>query len=294
VPQFPDFKGEDVVGWLIDECHKRGLQAHLWMEYGFYAYFTADATKDPSMGAILDRFPALVSIDADGNKFIHRSFGDFYSMCPTNPMSWQTLARIYAEAVAKYPGADGLNLDRIRYASADHCFCDVCRWTFRKNTAMDLEKFEPGSDGAKKFLEVRRQRTVDAVRSIVAEVRKVRPDIPITSYVVGPDEMDDKAQAWDLWVKEGLLDGVAVSMYGADIRPAVARAIELLGPNKGKLICAVSCDQETDVYLTNIELARDFGAIGQFTWHFGDVWDDVDALREGPYARPARPALERD
>ena len=289
LPQFPEFRGEDVVGWLIDECHKRGMQAHLWMEYGFYAYFTTDATKDPSTGRILDEVPALLSIDANGNKFIHRSFGDFYSMCPAHPKSWQILADVSAEAVRKYPKADGLNLDRIRFATGDHCYCDYCKACFHKNTGMELTAFAPGSDGARKFLEFKRHRTVNAVRTIVTAVRGVRPGITITSYVVGPDEMDDKAQAWDLWMKEGLLDAVAVSMYGADIRPAAERAMKLLGPNRDKLICAISCDQTTDVYLTNIELARQFAPIGQFTWHFGDVWDDVDALQNGPYARPARP-----
>ena len=294
LPQFPDFKGNDILGWLIDECHARGLRAELWMEYGFYSYFTADATKDPSMGKILDEFPALLSIDARGNKFIRRSFGDFYSLCPTNPKSWQVLASIYAEAVRKYPTVDGLNLDRIRYASAEHCYCHACQATFHKNTGMELERFPPGSDAAREFLEFKRRQTLNAVRTIVEEVRRVRPDISITSYVVGPDEMDDKAQAWDLWMKEGLLDGIAVSMYGADIRPAAERAIELLGPGRDKLICALSCEQPTDVYLTNIELSRRFSRLGQSTWHFGEVWDDVDSLRGGPYAKPARSALRDD
>jgi uncharacterized lipoprotein YddW (UPF0748 family) len=293
LPQFPDFNGEDVLGWLIDECHARGLRAELWMEYGFYSYFTPDAAKDPSMGRVLDEFPALLSIDAGGNKFIRRSFGDFYSICPTNPKSWQVLASIYAEAVRKYPRVDGLNLDRIRYASAEHCHCHACKTTFHRNTGMELEKFPPGSDGAKKFLEFKRHQTVNAVRTIVTAVREVRPNISITSYVVGPDEMDDKAQGWDLWMKAGLLDGVAVSMYGADIRPAATRAIELLGPNRDKLICAICCEQETDVYVANLELSRRFSKLGQFTWHFGEVWDDVDALKTGPYRGPARPALSR-
>lgn len=287
LPQSPDLNGEDILGWLIEECHKRGMQAHLWMEYGFYSYFTTDAKKDKSMGAILDEHPELLSVDSDGNKFIHREFGDFYSMCPSNPQSQEILAKICAEAVSKYPSADGVNLDRIRYAAANYCYCDYCKESFRKDTGIELRKFVPGSHGDRRFLHWKRLQTVKAVRTIVDAIEQTKPGLPVTSYVVGPDEMDERAQGWDLWMQQGLLDAVAVSMYGADIRPAARKAIQLLGKNRDKLICAISCDQKSDVYLTNIQLSRDLGAIGQYTWHFGDVSDDIESLRNGPYAKPA-------
>ena len=40
LPQVPEAKGEDLLKLLVDECHKRGMKADAWMEYGFYAYFT--------------------------------------------------------------------------------------------------------------------------------------------------------------------------------------------------------------------------------------------------------------
>jgi uncharacterized lipoprotein YddW (UPF0748 family) len=289
LPQFPDFKGADVLGWLIDECHARGMRVELWMEYGFYAYFTPDATKDASMGRILDAHPELLSIAADGTRYVHRSFGDFYSVCPSNPRSHQILAEIYSEAARRYPSVEGLNLDRIRYVAANYCYCNYCKEHFRRDTGIELSNFAPGTRDARHFLDWKRRQTTKAVETITQVVRAARPGIVITSYVVGPDEMDDKAQGWDLWMRAGLLDGVAVSMYGADIRPAATRAVELLGPAaRDKLICAVSCEHRTDVYLTNIELSRQFSRLGQYTWHFGDVWDDIDAIEDGPYARPAR------
>jgi uncharacterized lipoprotein YddW (UPF0748 family) len=293
LPQFPDFNGEDVLAFLIDECHQRGMKADLWMEYGFYSYFTPDATKDPSMGQILDEHPELLSVDADGTRFIHRSFGDFYSICPSNPKSHQILADIFAEAVRKYPAVNGLNLDRIRYAAGNYCYCDYCKTHFHGDTGIELTKFAQGSVEDRKFLEWKRQQTAKAVATIVRSVRAVKSDLPITSYVVGPDEMDDKAQGWDLWMQQGLLDGIAVSMYGGDIRPATEKAVRLLGPSRDKLIAAISCDQETPVYLTNIELSRGYRMMGQYTWHFGDVFDDLDALTAGPYAAPAESPLDR-
>src|SRR5687768_16263910 len=281
-PQFPDFKGDDVLKWMADECHRRGLRAEAWMEYGFYAYFTADASKDKSMGAILDKHPELLSVDDKDTRFIHRSFGDYYSICPSNPKSHELLSAMCVEVVRKYP-VDGLNLDRIRYAEANYCYCNYCKEHFEKDTGVALLSFPEGSDGAKKFLQWKREQTARAVERISRDVRAVKPNLPITSYVVGPAEMDNKAQGWDLWANRGHVDAVAVSMYGADIADAATRAVALLGGNSAKLICAVSCDQKIDIFASNIEVARGFTPIGQFIWHLGDLKDDVDALRAGPY-----------
>jgi uncharacterized lipoprotein YddW (UPF0748 family) len=295
LPQYPEFKGEDPIAFLIDACHQRGLQAHLWMEYGFYAYFTPDATKDKSMGKFLDDDEDLLSIDADGHKFVHRSFGDFYSLCPSNPDSHDLLAKLCAEAVTRYPQIDGLNLDRIRYSGPDYCYCDYCKEHFRADSGIELKKFAPGSAEAEKFLQWKREQTAKAVQHIVKAVRDERADLadlPITSYVVGPSEMNNMAQGWDLWANRGLLDAVAVSMYGADIRPALSRATELLHGDTRRLVAAISCEQKTPVYVTNIEVSRGGHAIGQFTWHLGELGDDdVDSLKAGPYSAPAKSSL---
>jgi uncharacterized lipoprotein YddW (UPF0748 family) len=286
LPQYPEFKNDDRVGWMIEQAHARGMQAHLWMEYGFYAYFSKDAANEKSMGPILDAHPDLLSVDFEGHKFIHRAFGDFYSLCPSNPKSHELLASIYAEAANKYP-CDGVNLDRIRYADVTYCNCDYCKTASKLETGIELRQFPPASDEANTWLQWKRQRTLRAVETITKAIRRVKPNITITSYVLAPGEMDSKAQGWDLWMQHGLLDAVAVSMYGADIRPTAQRAIELLHGDKSKLISAISCEQPTDAYLTNVELSRALTPRGQFTWHLGTVSDDVERLKNGPYHEPA-------
>src|SRR5262249_33895741 len=146
-----------------DECHKRNLQAHLWVSYGFYSYFTPDATRDTSAGPLLEKHPELMAIDSHGNRFLHhKGLGDFYSLCPSNPKSHDILANLMVEAVRKYP-ADGLHLDRIRYPDADFCYCEYCRKHFHADMGHELEEFLPRSDAAKKFLEWKRQQTLFAV-----------------------------------------------------------------------------------------------------------------------------------
>jgi uncharacterized lipoprotein YddW (UPF0748 family) len=261
----------------------------LWMEYGFYSYHTRDAMQDASMGPLLDAHPELAAVDARGQRHLHNpAWGDYYSLCPSNPRSHELLAELATEALLLlHPAADGLNLDRIRYPTADYCYCDYCRMAFERDTGIALQVFAIGSGEAEQFLQWKRRQTVAAVAHIRQAVHGVRPGLPITAYVVGPEEMDARAQGWDLWMQEGLLDGIAVSMYGDDISAPAQRAIELLGGDVSKLICAIAAGRPTPAYLSNIEHARRLGAMGQFTWYLGDVIDDLDALASGPYRRPA-------
>jgi uncharacterized lipoprotein YddW (UPF0748 family) len=291
LPQYPDFQGEDRIGWLVDQIHLRGMQAHLWMEYGFYAYVTKDATKDKSMGPILDKNPELLSVDTEGHRFIHRQFGDFYSLCPSNPKSHELLAKIYAEAVGKYP-CDGLCLDRIRYADANYCFCDYCKKQFKLDNGTDLETARQSHD-PDTWNAWKRDRTLAAVKTITTALNAVRPKLVITSYVLSPMEMESKAQAWDLWMRDNLLDAVAVSMYGGDVRTQIPRAVAMLGGDARKLICAISAEQPTRVYLTNIQSSREQQTLGQSTWHLGELGDnDFNGLKTGPYSEPSTPPFE--
>jgi hypothetical protein len=125
-------------------------------------------------------------------------------------------------------------------------------------------------------------------------VHAAKPGLPITSYVIPPEEMDSRGQSWDLWAKEGLLDAVAVSMYGADIRPTAEKALARLGDSgRSRLICAISSeDIATEVYAQNVQVAREISPLGQFTWFLGKLEDaDFDALEKGPYAKPAADPL---
>lgn len=294
-PLHPDLKGGDAFGAALAEAKLRGLRVEPWISYGFYAYFTPDATKDRSLGPVLSSHPELASIDARGNRSIHRAFGDYYSLCPANPRSHEVLGRLMVEVVAKYP-VDGLHLDRIRFAEADHCFCNYCKAGFLKDAGLELKRFENGSDEHEKWTQWKRQQTLAAMRHFRRVVHAARPGLPITSYVVGPDEMDARGQSWDLWAREGLLDAVAVSMYGADIRPAAEKALARLGEaGRSRLICALSADRiPTPIFAANVQVARQYAPLGQFTWYLGRLDEiDLEALHDGPYARPAKDPLAK-
>jgi len=290
IPQYPSAEpAGDVLSWVIPEAKKRGFQVQAWPEYGFYAYHTMDATKDSSKGPVLDKHPTLLAVAADGSSFIHNpTFGDFYSMCPANPESHKLLADLYVETMTKYD-FDGLNLDRMRFPSGEFCHCEFCKAHFEKDTDIKLAAFDEGTSAAASFLEWKRNKLADGVETIVKAMRAARPDAQITAYVVGPDEMHEKAQSWDLWVKRDLLDVISVSMYGPDIRPAAEKARAILGDNSNILIAAVNAGiGSSDALLRNIGFARSMTPVGQFVWYAVDVMDDLDELKAGPYSKPAK------
>ncbi len=284
-PEYPDLKGEDTLGIVINEAHARGLKAQAWISYGFYAYWTPDALNDPSMGTILANNLELASFDAEGKKLIHRNVGDFYSLCAANPKSHEILGQLMVEIATKYP-IDAIHLDRIRFPEAEFCYCDYCKSHFKTDTGIELRPFGNGSDEQKKWTQWKRQQTLAAVKHFEKVIHAAKPGLPITAYVVGPDEMDSRGQSWDLWANHGLLDAIAVSMYSADIHPAAEKALSRLDESgKSRLICALSCDHiPTPIYAANIQAARDISPLGQYTWFLGRLFD---ALEKGPYAQPS-------
>jgi uncharacterized lipoprotein YddW (UPF0748 family) len=291
LPQVPEAKGEDLLRICIDAIHARGMKADAWMEYGMYAHFTAKK-DDKSMGKWLDAHPELLSVDKNGLGPIARSFGTFYSLDPAAPGSAELLAKLNIEVVTRYD-IDALNFDRMRYAEFDHLGV-ASRERFEKETGVKFaEATDFNSPAGKTLSEWKRKQLLASLTTITEAVRKAKPGLPLTSYVVPPDEMMNKSQSYDLWMKAGLLDGIYVSMYGQDITDAANKAIALLGGDKSKLYAAVNAEQTTANLTTNIEISRQLGLRGQGVWYAGAIDEaDAKALTDGPYARPATTELK--
>jgi uncharacterized lipoprotein YddW (UPF0748 family) len=290
LPQAPEAKGEDLMRVLIDACRARGIKADAWMEYGFYAYFTPDK-NDRSMGKWLDADPSMLSVDKEGVGAITRTFGTFYSLDPSSQKAIDLLAKLNVEVATRYD-IDAINLDRMRFAAWDHLSLEG-RARFEKETGLKWAAWAPESREGQRLSEWKRQQTLNAVRTITTAVRKAKPGLPITSYVVPPEEKDDKSQSYDLWMAEGLLDQIAVSMYGADITKPANAAIKLLGGDTSKLLAAINAEHATSDLTTNIEQSRRMGMQGQYVWYSGTVDDaDAEALKAGPYSSPSRDELK--
>lgn len=293
LPQVPEANGEDLLRVCIDAIHERGMKADAWMEYGMYAHFTPHKS-DRSMGKWLDAHPELASVDKNGKAAIARPFGTFYSLDPANPASAELLAKLNVEVATRY-NVDAISFDRLRYAEFDHLGL-ASRARFEQETGVKFaDATDINTEAGRKLSEWKRQQLLKGVTHVVEAVRKAKPGLQITGYVVPPDEMMNKSQSYDLWMKAGLLDRIYVSMYGADITDAANKAVKLLDGDKSRLYAAINAEQTTENLLTNIELSRQMGLKGQGVWYSGAIDEaDAKALKAGPYAEAAKDEVKAE
>jgi uncharacterized lipoprotein YddW (UPF0748 family) len=289
LPQWKDIQAKDaaLLHWLIPEIHSRGMRAEAWMEYGLYAYWTPDATKDPSRGPILDKHPDLVAIDAAGNEYLHNAnWGDFYSFCPSNPETHQIMADLYVEVLSLYP-FDGIHMDRIRFASADYCYCPHCKEKFKADTGFDLvPDFAPKSREAKAWDAWRKQQLHELAGRASKAIRTSFPNRAITAAVMPPYMIDEKGQDWTTWLKAGYLDAAVPMLYLKDITQADAW-INKNVPSSLLVYYGLDATQDTQLAIDQAIQAREAGADGVGFWEANAIDPAMDELKNGVFAGPA-------
>lgn len=279
-------KEPDVLAWLVPAIHERGMKVEAWTEFGFYAYHTPDATKDPSRGAILDKHPELTSVDADGNLYLHNEqWGDFYSLCPANPKAQEILTDLYLEMLQRYD-FDGLNLDRIRFASERFCHCDYCKRKFREDTGLELKSFAKGTKEWEVFNTWRKNQLNAFMKRFSAKVRSRFPNKKITSAVVPPYMIDDKAQDWPTWVREGYLDAAMPMLYGADISEGVTAIERQVGP-KASIFYGLDAGQGVEKLKKQMKSLQQKGAPGVTIWYSKTVDPMLPELKAELFLQPA-------
>lgn len=291
--RLPDKKEDrSMLKWIIDEAHKRHLLVEAWPEYGFYTYHTPDAKADKSRGVLLDKYPELTAIDINGQPYLHNpKWGDFYSLCPSNPESHELLINILVESITRY-NFDGLNLDRIRYPTKDFCFCPYCRQHFKQDTGFELSKENLQKNNVQQaFYKWRKKQLNQFMEKLSRKVRQVRPDILITADVWTPDQIDEKGQDWPTWLRKGYIDVVIPMMYWANIEGSVNDSLQLVSEPK-RMFCGISAEvNSSQVLAEQIKLARKKKTGGVVIWYLGKVGDDLKYLKSSVFTTPASPFM---
>ena len=90
--------GYDPLRFIVDECHKRGMECHAWM-----VTIPVGKTKEARFKEFKRKNPKLA-----------KSIGQDGFMDPENPATGDYIARICAEVTRNYD-VDGIHLDYIRY-----------------------------------------------------------------------------------------------------------------------------------------------------------------------------------
>lgn len=291
---------KDILQWLINQAHQRGLIVESWPEFGFYAYWTKDATKDTSRGVILDKYPALTAIDINGQPYLHnQAWGDFYSFCPSNPKSYRIMINLLCEPIKKYRparrshlgagGFDGLNLDRIRYPTKDFCFCPYCKKQFKKDTGLELTKESLANiETQQKFYSWRKQQLNKFMAQVSKKARSINPNLLITADVWTPDEIDGKGQDWPTWLKQKYIDIAIPMMYYENITQGLTDSVNL-APTSRQILAGISAEVNSSEQLGNqIELARQKNCGGVVVWYLGKLDDDLDYLSSTVFKNPSQ------
>jgi uncharacterized lipoprotein YddW (UPF0748 family) len=120
--------GYDPLGYLVEGCHKRGMEIHAWYVNG--------EVGSPAPGAVLAAHPDWAMVDAAGN-----------------PVSWYDLGKpevrrfqsdLMVDALRRYD-LDGVHFDYIRHNGRATCYCPSCIAAFEKQTALKVADFQPNA-----------------------------------------------------------------------------------------------------------------------------------------------------
>jgi uncharacterized lipoprotein YddW (UPF0748 family) len=104
--------GYDPLGYMVEQCHKRGIQVHAWFVNGFYG--------SQEVRHVLDKHPDWAVQDGGGKLWY-----DF-----SKPEVRRFQSDLMIECLRKYD-VDGLQFDYIRYGP-QQCYCDYCQETFAR------------------------------------------------------------------------------------------------------------------------------------------------------------------
>ena len=185
----------DTLAQAATEGHKQGVEIHA-------AYILGIAQE-----ADLKAHPQWAALGRGGKP------NGWY--CYNHPEVRRYHASLLAEIVERYKVA-GVALDFCRPGGG--CFCPLCAKAFEARHGKPLKGVE---DYDPDWVAWRRNSITEYMRELRQALRQARPDAKLGGYVWGrlaPDE-DRAGQDWPRWLKEGIMDFVAVGVY----TPSTAR-----------------------------------------------------------------------
>lgn len=201
-PRMTEWKGFtrdttfDFLGYFIRKGHELGLEVHASLNVFVAGHNFHDR------GQIYDGHPgwaSMVYTPAGEIIPITEQKQKYSAMVnPIEPTFREHILGVLKEVVAKYPGLDGLILDRVRYDGIMADFSELSRSEFEKYLGEPVERFpediyawrDKGSEGVdyvpgkhfKKWLEWRAKNIYDFMALARQEVKSVKPEISFGDY----------------------------------------------------------------------------------------------------------------
>lgn len=287
------YPGIDMLAIVIDESHRRGIEVHPWVWV-----FRAGNVND--RGGILTQHPDWAMLDKNGKEL---TGSDSYWISPSIPGVRRLLLNAYMELVRRYP-VDGIQLDYIRYPSANHDYNPLCRAQYQLEKGIDPIDIEPFSQAVIDWHLWREEQINSFVHEVSQELRSIRPSLQISAAVASyPDQARrNYLQNWEYWAQNTWVDFLSPMDYTADLLGFMSRLDattdrvryeSLIAPGIG-----LHLQKESKPMLDQIQMARmhPMDGITLFATAYLDE-ARLRALREGPFHSkaelPFRSPLEK-
>ncbi len=199
-----EYQSWDPLRVLAEEANAVGLNVHAWC-----CVFPEGADS-----RLLDAHPEWAA--ATGPE-LPASEAQFRWACPHRPEVQDYEAAIYQELIDNYPIA-GVHLDYIR-SSSGLCYCDFCQRDYHAQTGGDLLalKLFTWNDAAAQDMDAwirwRCAPITQFVTRIRAASRRGGKELSAAVFHYYPGGLQDIAQDWEAWVRDGLLDYVFPMNY---------------------------------------------------------------------------------
>ena len=199
-----EYRDWDPLMVAAEEAQRVGLKIHAWC-----CVFPEGPDSN-----LLEAHPELT---ARGGDEVPVGEGQFRWACPHRPEVQDYEASIYQELIDNYPIA-GVHLDYIR-SSSGLCFCDYCCEDFHRQTGGDLKALKcfGWQDAEAQDMDAWIRWRCEPITRFVRRIRKASSEggkeLSAAVFFYYPGGLQDVAQDWELWVRDGLLDHVFPMNY---------------------------------------------------------------------------------
>lgn len=220
--------GFDPLAQVVREGHAAGLRVHAWMN-SCYVWSERQAPHSPQH--LVNAHPDWLAVSRAGRPC--RVGDPEVFICPGSPGARAHLVQVCRDIVHRYD-VDGLQLDYIRYANGNLCYCSGCLARFEEYMAGKTTPRKLAAAKAKGRLglvqsfpwswgQFRRNQVTSLVREIRDAVKAERPSVQLSAAVIpwGPFPGDFRrseayntvAQDWFEWMRSGVVDAVCPMTY---------------------------------------------------------------------------------
>lgn len=290
----PAYADRDILAEAIAEGHRVGLRVEAWFEYGFVGGWTGNLPAGGVRGPILDVHPAWTATKQGGGQVDPAS--NFYWMAQSNPAVHNFLIGLATEIARRYD-VDGIQLDRIRYASLDYGYDAFTTGLYQQEhggavppTAInDAAWMRWRADKINGF----HARFYDSVK--VANPRLIVSNAPSQYGSATYTAYNSYLQDWQWWVNNNKVDNVQVQSYAgnqATYDGYITFAHNLVN-DPTKLYPSFAINPGGTITLTNaqvtsyLDLARTKGFLGSGIWFADDLAGRFRYLGRTRFATPA-------